>query len=91
MLPEMNIGFLTDCLIQTLSRGPRTLNEISEQTNFDRDFVIYGLNRLKEEGVSEFGEVRVLREPTPTMKGVRSQTYRLTKLWRDVYSNNDVQ
>ena len=86
----MNIGFLTDCLIQILSRGPKTLNEISEQTNFGRHFVSYGLDGLIEEGVIEFGEVKVLREPTPTMKGVRSQTYEFTKLWRDVYYNNDV-
>ncbi|MCH8003618.1 MAG: hypothetical protein IH934_03210 [Nanoarchaeota archaeon] len=86
MLPEMKISFLEKCLIQTFYERPKTIREVVETTNFDRIFVVRGITGLQEDGVVEEGEYKVLREPTDTVKGLRSRTYRLTSAWREMYS-----
>lgn len=40
----MDRNFLKYCLIELVSKEPKTLKEIVEATNFDRTFVVHGLS-----------------------------------------------
>lgn len=91
MLPEVNISFLENCLIQAITKEHKTLKELEEMTNFDRTFISYGINLLREAKIIEEGDYKIIRDSTETVSGLRAKTYQLTPLWQELYCTLDTE
>ena len=81
----MNMGFLENCLIQSLREGPKGISDLAEAINFDKRHIAFSLSRLLDDGIIE-AEPKIIKEPTNNSSGSGKWIYKLTPIWQDIYS-----